>query len=125
MKYIIFVEDNKITGAGCTEQIGENIQNIEVEESIYNEFIQDKLSYIFKDGKITKNPNYETARQTLAVTQRISKIEQKLNELDLKRIRAVCEDEIRDEKTSQTWLDYYNSKIYDLRIELNSLQSQI
>lgn len=125
MKYIIFVEDNKITGAGCTKQLGENIQNIEVEESIYNEFIQDNLLYIFKDGKITKNPNYETARQTLAVTQRISKIEQKLNELDLKRIRAVCEDEIRDEKTNQTWLDYYNSKIYDLRIELNSLQSQI
>ena len=102
MKYIIFVEDNKITGAGCTEQIGENIQNIEVEESVYNEFIQDNLLYIFKDGKITKNPNYETARQTLAVTQRISKIEQKLNELDLRRIRAVCEDEIRDEKTNQT-----------------------
>lgn len=125
MQYIIYVEDNKITGAGCAEQIGEDIQNIEVEETIYNEFIQDNLLYIFEDGKIIKNPKYDTERQKLAIKQRAGEIEQELNELDLKRIRAVCEDEIKDEKTNQTWLDYYNSKIYDLRVELNSLQLQI
>lgn len=125
MKYIIYVEENKITGAGCVEQIGEDIQNIEVEENIYNEFIQDNLLYIFEDGKIIKNPQYDTERQKLAIKQRAGEIEQELNELDLKRIRAVCEDEIKDEKTNQTWLDYYNSQIYDLRVELNSLKSQI
>jgi hypothetical protein len=52
-------------------------------------------------------------------------LEEKLDILDSKRIRAVCEDEVRDERTGETWLDYYNAQVYDLRIELKSLEAQI
>ena len=55
----------------------------------------------------------------------IDEINDKLSILDLKRIRAVCEDEIRNEKTGETWLDFYNSQIYDLRMKLKSLEAQL
>lgn len=48
----------------------------------------------------------------------IEKIKLELSELDSKRIRAICENEIKDETTGQTWLDYYNSKVKELRAKL-------
>lgn len=125
MKYLLYVENNEITGAGCVEQLGENIKNIEVSKDVYDNFVQDKLLYVFRDEKIIENPDYEIERQKCSIRQRITNLEQELKDLDLKRIRAVCEDEIKDEKTNQTWLDYYNAKIYDLRVELNSLTAQL
>lgn len=48
----------------------------------------------------------------------IEKIKTELAELDTKRIRAVCENEIKDETTGQTWLDYYNAQVKELRAKL-------
>ena len=55
----------------------------------------------------------------------MDEIKSELEDLDTKRIRAVCEDEIKNERTGETWLDYYNSQIYDLRIEYKSLEAQL
>ncbi len=44
-----------------------------------------------------------------------------LDELDKKRIRAVCENEIKDKDSGQTWLEYYNDEVIRLREELKSL----
>ena len=76
MKYLLYVENNKITGAGCAEQFGENIKNIEVSKDIYDNFVQDKLLYIFRDEKIIENPDYETERQKDSIRQRITNLEQ-------------------------------------------------
>lgn len=40
-------------------------------------------------------------------------IQKKLDELDKKRIRAVCEPTMKTE--TQSWLDYYNEEIKKLR----------
>lgn len=40
-------------------------------------------------------------------------IQKKLDELDKKRIRAVCEPSMKTE--TQSWLDYYNEEIKKLR----------
>ena len=40
-------------------------------------------------------------------------IQKKLDELDKKRIRAVCEPTMKTE--AQSWLDYYNEEIKKLR----------
>ena len=53
--------------------------------------------------------------------KRKAEIEEELETLDAKRIRAVCEPSIKDESTGETWLDYYNSEIVALREELSSL----
>ena len=43
----------------------------------------------------------------------------------MKRIRAICEPEIKDEETGETWLDYYNSQILSLREQIQQLKERI
>jgi hypothetical protein len=126
MKYYIFVEkDGSLNGCGQCEQLTQGVVNAEVSEDVFNSFIEDNLRFVYSDGKIIPNPNYENEKQVFFINERIDAIYKELEILDTKRIRAVCEDEIKDEKTGETWLDYYNSQIYDLRVELSSLQAQI
>ncbi len=42
----------------------------------------------------------------------------KIEQLDEKRIRAICEPSVKDDSTGETWLDYYNSRIKELRKQL-------
>ena len=116
MKKYIFVQDGKINGCGEAVQLTEGVQNIEVSEYVYNEFIQEPLLYIYSDGQIVENSNYENEKQKEFIEKRLEEISNELNLLDIKRIRALCEDEIKTERTGETWLDYYNSQIYDLRV---------
>ncbi len=125
MKKYIFVQDGKINGCGEAVQLTEGVQNIEVSEYVYNEFIQEPLLYIYSDGQIVENSNYENEKQKEFIEKRLEEISNELNLLDIKRIRALCEDEIKTERTGETWLDYYNSQIYDLRVEYKSLEAQL
>lgn len=125
MKKYIFVQDGKINGCGEAVQLTEGVQNIEVSEDVYNEFIQEPLLYIYSDGQIVENSNYENEKQKEFIEKRLEEISNELNLLDIKRIRALCEDEIKIERTGETWLDYYNSQIYDLRVEYKSLEAQL
>lgn len=59
MAYYIFIENNKINGCGQCECIGEEVQNIEVSEELYNDFSTDTDKYIWNGSEIIKNPNYE------------------------------------------------------------------
>lgn len=52
-----------------------------------------------------------------------SRIISLINDLDIKRIRAICEPAIKNEATGETWLDYYNSQIIALREELKGLKN--
>ena len=56
----------------------------------------------------------------LEIAERKAEIENELDQLDKKRIRAVCEPSLKDENI--TWLEYYNSQISKLRKELESLK---
>lgn len=125
MKKYIFVQDGKINGYGEAIQLTEGVQNIEVSEDVYNEFIQEPLKYIYADGKIVENPNYENEKQREFIEKRLDEITQELEILDAKRIRAVCEDEVKSARSGETWLDYYNAQIYDLRVEYKSLEAQL
>lgn len=124
MKYI-FVENGKINGCGECLQLTDGVQSIEVSENLYNAFAQDPDKFIYSDGEIVENPEYEILRQKKVMQQRMDEIKLELEDLDTKRIRAVCEDEIKNERTGETWLDYYNSQIYDLRVEYKSLEAQL
>ena len=125
MKKYIFVQDGKINGYGEAIQLTEGVQNIEVSEDVYNEFIQEPLKYIYADGKIVENPNYENEKQREFIEKRLDEIIQELEILDAKRIRAVCEDEVKSERSGETWLDYYNAQIYDLRVDYKRLEAQL
>ncbi len=46
-------------------------------------------------------------------------IKSKLKELDLKRVRAICEPSLKNQ--NQSWLEYYNEQIQELRRQLEEL----
>lgn len=59
MTYYIFIQNNEIIGKGQAKCLNDDILNIEVPNTIYDE--SDK--YIFKDGTLVLNPNYETEQK--------------------------------------------------------------
>lgn len=77
--------------------------------------------YEFKDGKWRKlEENEIKSRQlSLEIALRRQAIQEELEELDKKRIRALAEPALKDDEV--TWLEYYNNKILSLRKELASL----
>lgn len=69
MAYYIFIQDDKLIGKGQCRCIGERMTNIEVTEDVYNNIER----YIYLDGEIVLNPNYET-EQELKERERIAKL---------------------------------------------------
>lgn len=123
--YYIFIENNEINGCGQCRCLDDNVINIEVDESMFNDYRQNNSKYIYMDKKIVENPDYESIKQSELIKESIDDIKQKLDDIDTKRVRAVCENEIKDSATGETWLEYYNARVQELRTELNSLQAQL
>lgn len=69
----IYIENEKINGAGQAECINEEIQNIEVSEDIYNAFIEDNDRYIWNGSEIVENPDYEEIKASKRKTEFESK----------------------------------------------------
>lgn len=46
---------------------------------------------------------------------------EKIQELDIKRIRAISEPSVKDEATGETYLEYYTDQIKTLREQLGNL----
>ena len=124
MNYI-YVENEKIIGCGEFPVTNDDISNTEVSEEIYTQYLKDTDKFIWDNGTIKENPEYDSIKKRKRINAEIEQVNEKLSILDLKRIRAVCEDEVRNEKTGETWLDFYNSQIYDLRTRLKSLEAQL
>lgn len=123
--YYIFVENDKINGCGQIKCTNNEVKNIPVTKEIFDDYINEPIKYIFSENEIIENPQYETLKQEQYIKAQIEEIVEKMAIIDTKRIRAICEDDIKDERTGESWLDFYNAQIYDLRIELNSLESQL
>ena len=77
--------------------------------------------YIVVDGELVLNPDWEEEQKRKAIEEEKTSIKSQLKELDGKRIRAICENEIKDETTGETWVEYYNSQVVELRKQLNNL----
>lgn len=81
--YYFFVEDNKINGKGQCRQIDEGVLNFEVPKEMYEDDIE---KFIYKDGQIVLNPNYEqeiAAKRKKAFLQDFFKVPSALNDQDL------------------------------------------
>lgn len=77
--------------------------------------------YEFVNGVWTKLSELEAQNKQLKIQNdiRIQEIQNELNQLDKKRIRAIAEPSLMDADTS--WLEYYNNQIKTLRNELEEL----
>lgn len=79
----------------------------------------EKGKYITENNKLVFNTNWEQEQAQKEKQKQIDLITEKMELIDKKRIRAICEDEPKDEDT--TWLEYYNSIIRNLREQLGEL----
>jgi hypothetical protein len=52
-------------------------------------------------------------------TAKAAEIQQQIDELDKKRIRALCEPGLKDSET--TWVEFYTAQVVELRNQLKSL----
>lgn len=119
--YYIFIENNKISGIGQCPCLNQDIRNIEVTKEVYDGYAEDNDRYIWDGEQIVENPDYETIKNEQKINEQKHHLEGLLEQLDKKRIRAICENEIKDSQTGQTWLEYYNQQVIEVRSQLNSL----
>lgn len=87
------------------------LKNVSIEQTD-KEIIFLNNAFVFKDEVTSELAELEKQQQR---EQLLSQI----NELDMKRIRAVCEPSLKDENT--TWLEYYNSQVAEIRNKLSLL----
>lgn len=119
--YYIFVENKEINGCGTCKCSNKEVLNFEISKEIFENYKTEPLKYIFENNKISENPNIEKERQHKQNIQDLENLKSELNELDKKRIRAICENGIKDTSTGQTWLEFYNKKVVELRNTLAKL----
>ena len=63
MEYYIFIQNGQINGCGQCRCLDEDVINAEVTEEVFNNFIEDADRYIYFDGEIIENPNYEEIKR--------------------------------------------------------------
>lgn len=118
---------------GAIELSEETWKILQVEQSLGKKIISDNKIvfstnepdkfYINDDGKWTQRTNdeFNTLIEERNKEQEIKTIKKQIEDLDKKRIRAICEPSIKDEITGETWLDFYNTQIIELRNKLTTL----
>lgn len=121
LKYAKIV--NSDTGL-CSVGLGTNEKYF---KSIGMELFEVEQSDIDLQWYLSEKCHMKTDRQKEIeeIEKRIEQINEELNNLDTKRIRAVCEPSIKDEETGETWLEYYNSQIVILRGQIQELKERI
>lgn len=121
LKYAKIV--NSDTGL-CSVGLGTNEKYF---KSIGMEILDIEQSDIDLQWYLTEKCPMKTDRQKEIeeIEKQIEQINEELNNLDTKRIRAVCEPSIKNEETGETWLEYYNSQIVILRGQIQELKERI
>lgn len=59
MTYYIFLENGKLNGCGQCKVINDEVENLEVTEELYDLYKETPNKYIYLDGEIVENPDYE------------------------------------------------------------------
>lgn len=113
MKYYIYYDNGAINGCGCCEQLTEGVENIEVTEEVYNNFIEDNDRYIYSDGEIIENPNYEEVKR--------QKEQERINNLIMTAQDLL--DLIHNLGASWDAIDEYLNEHKELKLRLTTCQN--
>ena len=79
----------------------------------------DKYEFVDRTWRKLSDKEITNKQAELKKSKKIFEIQEQLEQLDKKRIRAIAEPTMKDENT--TWLEYYNQQIQVLRTELSTL----
>lgn len=88
-------------------------------------YTQDETNIYEHINYIETEENFIKRTEQLEIQRQINRLNSEINEIDLKRIRAICEPSIKDEETGETWLEYYNNIVIAIRLQINNLQERI
>lgn len=91
-------------------------------EILYQENLENIVEVI---NYLESEDEYQKRKTNEELQLNIDLLISNIQDLDFKRIRALCEPSIKDDETGETWLDYYNAQISDLRNQLQDLQKRI
>ena len=77
MTYYIYIQDEKLNGCGQCRQLTERITNLEVDESLYNAFVESPDMYIWNGYDVVINPNHEDEKLKQAQTAKLQEASDK------------------------------------------------
>ena len=129
-KDYVFVQNGKINGYGMCPCTGENLYSVEVSKETYDNIAEfGNNYYIFKDGKIILNPDYEALQAESENRARIENIKAELEAIDISSQRSsraislcILNEETPNPEDVKKLMDYEN-KAAVLREELQELES--
>ena len=121
-----FYEENFENAIEITDEYWKQLLNAQNNGKIIilyggNVIAADEKEYSKENGIWKKLTAEEMTAKQLKIQNaiRAEEIQEELDNLDQKRIRALAEPSLKDENT--TWLEYYNAQIIELRTELTSI----
>ncbi len=89
MKYYAYIQNGKINGVGSVPQVTDGIQSILISKETYEDIKQGKKDeYIYKNGEIIQNPDFETIQAKIQNRARIDEIKIELENIDKLSQRA-------------------------------------
>ena len=101
------------------------VEPILVEEVPLGAYIRQNVTTRESDGVVTycydecflETDEY-VKTDICAITRSNKSLQDDINALELKRVRAMAEPSVKDTETGLTWLDYYTGQIKDLRSKI-------
>lgn len=111
------IRNNKLLS--WSENYREGYEYVDID---YTDFSPEE--YLIKNGELidmSDTDYYKDEIQEQAILKAKEILKEQLRELDLKRIRSVCEPMLKDQENGQTWMEYYTEQIKDLRRQIAAL----
>lgn len=99
-----------------------NLIEIDDEQAFAIDFNPDGFRYI--NGEIvdvSETDDYKAKVQAAENIIRKKQLQSEIDVLDIKRIRAIAEPQLKDADSGQTWLEYYTQQIVVLRAQIAGL----
>lgn len=72
------------------------------------------------DRELT-DEEYQARENSMQKEIQLAGLVQQINDLDVKRIRAIAEPQLKDQESGQTWLEYYTEQIIAIRAQIADL----
>jgi hypothetical protein len=120
--FYILQNNNPIISDFSNDLLIYELEIKELENETVKTFNQSK--YENQNGQLADISDTQEYKDKIAQEQKEiqkAELQSQIDELDKKRIRAVCEMEIKDEASGQTWLEFYTEQIHGLRRQIISL----
>ena len=120
--YCVYYEEGQYIGKGTGTMdpvSNPTVLSIAITKEIYDTFNPDMWMLI--GNELIKNPDYEEQERQKQRQKQIDILKEQIDDIDKKRVRAICEPSIKDETTGQTWLEYYNEQVQNLREQISNL----